>query len=102
MVLVASFIALAVIIWRRAAAIRSGSLFVAPAAGEAVLALWQGRIDNYYYGFGLFFKTLAHYTYFYILVIIKSVAAIFRSSLTLVERKCAKLIDSTHSRGVIK
>ena len=65
-------------------------------ASAEMLERWQSRVDNYYFGFGLFFKSIAEYSYFYCLVIFKSVISVFRYLLVSIEKQCIRMIDSFH------
>ena len=94
--LVISFVALAVLLWQRVAALRNGALLVSGSISAEMLERWQERVDNYYYGFGLFFRSIAHYTYYYSLVIIKTVVSAFRYTFVTIEKYCTKLIESAH------
>ena len=96
MLLVASSVALSALLWQRVVALRNGSLLISNAVTTEMLERWQERVDNYYYGFGLFFRSIAHYTYYYSLVIIKTVVSAFRYTFVTIEKYCAKLIESAH------
>lgn len=100
-ILVISFVSLVILLWRQAVSIRNGTLLISRFAADKMLEDWQKKIDAYYYGFGLFFKTIAHYSYFYTLVIIRSVVSVFRYVLVSVEKRCIRMIDSLHGRGVV-
>lgn len=88
------------IIWRQLAFVRHHDL-TAEAADEDFFELVRRKIDLFYYRFGFFFKTLAHYSYLYSLFTLRHLVVIVRFVLARVERKFSRLIDSVHGRGVV-
>lgn len=97
-VLLVSFLALMFMIWRQLVILRQGDLLTQRLASDEMLERWQARVDNYYFGFGLFFKSIAHYSYFYFLVVFKSIVSVFRYLLVSIEKQCIKMIDSLHHK----
>ncbi len=63
--------------------------------------LLQYKIDQWYHGFGFFFKQVVHLGYFYLLLAIRRVVIMVRYLLVRAERKSSRLIDSVRGKGVI-
>ena len=97
-VLLVSLLALVFTIWRQAAILQRGDLLASRLLTAEMLERWQTRVDSYYFGFGLFFKSIAEYSYFYCLVVFKSVISVFRYLLVSIEKQCIRMIDSFHHK----
>ena len=90
---------IALILYQQMRLVREGAVVV-----DEVLPLRrliQNRIDWAYFHFALSFKQLIHYGYYYFLVSTRFTLMLTRYFLVRVERRCARVIDSIHGRGVL-